>query len=48
MENVRGNAKLSSLSAGQVENLREVLQGDSLIITDLVKQISASRKDIAL
>ena len=48
MENVRAESTESSLSGDQVENLKEVLQGDSLIITDLVKQISSARKDIAL
>ena len=48
MENVREDSKQCSLTGDQVENLKEVLQGDSLIITDLVKQISSARKDIAL
>ena len=48
LECVSGGVAPSSLSRHQVDNVKEVLQGDSLIITNLVKTLNHAKKDIAL
>ena len=48
LECVSGDLAASSLSRHQMENVKEVLQGDSLIITNLVKALNQAKKDVVL
>jgi len=47
-ENAIGPARSCCLTDGQVENIKEVLQGNSQSITDLVRMITTAKKDICL
>lgn len=48
IEAASADLRSSGLSADQVDNVKDVLQADSLTITDLVKSISTAKKDISL
>jgi len=48
IENVSKQSKSCVLKQDQVENMKEVLQGNSVTITKLVKTITTAKKDISL
>eukprot|EP00088_Acartia_fossae_P058860 TRINITY_DN6934_c0_g1_i4.p1 TRINITY_DN6934_c0_g1~~TRINITY_DN6934_c0_g1_i4.p1 ORF type:complete len:648 (-),score=145.99 TRINITY_DN6934_c0_g1_i4:662-2605(-) len=48
LDQVTKSMQRCSLNLDQTENIKAVLQGDSSVITDLVKSISSAKKDVTL
>ena len=48
LDQVTKSMQRCTLNLEQTENIKAVLQGDSSVITDLVKSISSAKKDVTL